>query len=314
MFRIAENGTHGVGWIATRDIAPDTPIFDEAAILTIPHAHIDNHVLVDQALSKLSESDREVVLTLYGRSPVEKLYMNGTPLKDFTTDFMGRHRNGMMAIFPKHARLNHSCRPNAASVLESDGISSVVAQRPICAGEEITISYLDNNLQECASRNQDLISKRLRNDTSTYANGCRCALCTGNRQEILESDGRRKQLRVYRDLLLRDRLSYSVLVDCISLMNDEGLYFALMGAPATLNMIELLGNSGGDEDSFNRRLFMPGTRVCLHKLKAKPELNGQTGVVVRALDAGRVGVQLDCSDLRLEPIAVKPGNLCRMRD
>ena len=62
---------------------------------------------------------------------------------------------------------------------------------------------------------------------------------------------------------------------------------------------------------------MPGhsnrrTRVSLHKLCAKPELNGCTGVVVAPLKAGRVGVRLDDKSIRSEPVAVRSENLSIM--
>ena len=65
-------------------------------------------------------------------------------LLDIKSDFYGTRRNGYLGIFLQCARLNHSCRPNVARAVGDDNVTSVVAQRNIHEGEEITISYLDD--------------------------------------------------------------------------------------------------------------------------------------------------------------------------
>ena len=74
---------------------------------------------------------------------------------------------------------------------------------------------------------------------------------------------------------------------------------ALIGVPAMLKLAELQGIAlpASDTDSGSNQInawaFKPGARVSLHKLCAKPKLNGCTGVVVvvAPLKAGRVGVR-----------------------
>ena len=90
---------------------------------------------------------------------------------------------------------------------------------------------------------------------------------------------------------------------------------ALIGVPATLKLVELQGIALPASDSGSNQIksiFKPGARVSLHKLCAKPELNGCTGVVVAPLKAGRVGVRLDDKSIRSEPVAVRSDNLSIM--
>ena len=40
---------------------------------------------------------------------------------------------------------NHSCEPNAATEGEENGLTAVYATRPIKAGEEVTITYIEDD-------------------------------------------------------------------------------------------------------------------------------------------------------------------------
>ncbi|ESR60738.1 Histone-lysine N-methyltransferase ATXR2 [Citrus sinensis] len=53
------------------------------------------------------------------------------------------------AFFPLQSCMNHSCCPNAKAFKreeDRDGQAVIIAQRPICKGEEVTISYIDEDL------------------------------------------------------------------------------------------------------------------------------------------------------------------------
>jgi SET domain len=330
MFRIStKNSTHGQCLIALQDIPADTPIFDEAPAFMIPLPSLDNPVKVQEWMDSLTQEDRALILALYGRDPAEKLYMNGMPVLDVKSGPLGRCRDGNLGIYVQCARLNHSCRPNAARAVGDEAVTSVVAQRNIRKGDEITISYLDDNFLDAVSRTNTLRSKIKAGDSISYADGCQCTLCTASPLVISESDTRRKDLAKLRDSLLRGRLTtLEKTMEMIQLMTAEGMYIALMGVPATLKLMELLQRTGAIQslpsisndnatlasDKLLFLVFVPGVRVCLHKLRAKPELNGCTGVVVTALNAqGRAGVKLDNVSLRSDAIAIRPDNLCVMR-
>ncbi|WOL17770.1 histone-lysine N-methyltransferase ATXR2 isoform X1 [Canna indica] len=53
------------------------------------------------------------------------------------------------AFYPLQSCMNHSCRPNAKAFKrdeDKDGEAVIIAVQPICKGEEITISYIDEDL------------------------------------------------------------------------------------------------------------------------------------------------------------------------
>lgn len=53
------------------------------------------------------------------------------------------------AFFPLQSCMNHSCRPNAKAFKreeDRDGQATIIALQPIAKGEEITISYIDEDL------------------------------------------------------------------------------------------------------------------------------------------------------------------------
>lgn len=66
---------------------------------------------------------------------------------------------------------NHSCDPNCSVHFLEDNRVFVVADKPIPAGEELTISYIDTE-QELVDRQDDL---------ATYAFTCTCARCEAER-------------------------------------------------------------------------------------------------------------------------------------
>lgn len=309
MFRIGENATHGHGWIALRNIAADTPILDEEAAIQVHSSQCTNSEVVDTALLRLSDSERESFLTLYGGSPVDKLHKNSMPLLGLDADWCDSKLSGMVGVCLKCARLNHSCRPTAARAIGEDGVVSVIAQKNIAAGEEITISYLDDNFLGAAARSRRLQSMIQAGDTC-FSNGCQCKLCCSDEAEKMESDARREKLASHRERLLDGKLSKESLISLMSLMAQEDLFMALIGVPAAMKLAQAVGIGKNQNPGES---ISPGNRVCVYKLRTKPELNGLVGIVVSSLNAstGRVGVQLD-SNTRTEPIAVKPDNLCLM--
>ena len=217
MFKVGANNTHGQGWIALRDIPSGTPIYDERARFQFPLTILDNPALVKKWFLKLSEEERASILALHGRNPLEKLHMNGMPLLDIKSDCYGTRRNGYLGIFLQCARLNHSCRPNVARAVGDDNVTSVVAQRNIHEGEEITISYLDDNFVDSTTRTSALQSKVVAGDL-TWADGCQCSLCKAPVHELEGSNARRKELANLRDSLMRRQLALSRAFDILQLM------------------------------------------------------------------------------------------------
>lgn len=82
------------------------------------------------------------------------------------------------ALFSIQSGFNHDCDPNAQPYKgERDvtGACVIVARKNIAAGEEITMSYLDDNSKSLAERNESL---------RDYGFACACARCEGERAAV----------------------------------------------------------------------------------------------------------------------------------
>lgn len=322
MFRIGKSNLHGVGWFATRDIRADTPIFDEQVSIRMPvdlSRDSGDPKLLQDYVSELPKDQQASFLALDGPDLLDKLWMNGCPLIDYDNDPLGIGPRKDLGIYLKCARLNHSCVPNACRASDEGNIMSVVAQKDIQVGEEITISYMDDNFAAAKDR-----EKQMRNKirVGRLWKGCRCSLCIGPNERKQVSDQRRIHLSALRAQLMRGAMSKMEFVTSfLPLMSLEGLPISLMGTAASMKMMALLGgidvtSPTSTQDSVNAYCFQKGVGVILHKLKAKPELNGKNGTVVYPLNTttGRVGILLDSPHASDNlPIAVKPENLCLLR-
>ncbi|KAK7335563.1 hypothetical protein VNO80_27472 [Phaseolus coccineus] len=74
------------------------------------------------------------------------------------------------AFFPLQSCMNHSCCPNAKAFKrdeDKDGQATIIAQRSICKGEEITISYVD----------EELPFEERQASLADYGFRCRCPKC-----------------------------------------------------------------------------------------------------------------------------------------
>jgi hypothetical protein len=312
MFRVGQSDKHGLGWIAAVNIACDTPILDEQVSIRFPFGITTSSAseLLDEAIAQLPRHHRDAFLDLHGKDPLEKLWLNCVQLIS-RNDPLGTGPRSAVGVYLQCARLNHSCLPNAVRASE-DNIMSVVAQKDIASGEEITISYLDDNFLTAIERNKQMCAKMHVGHTWE---GCQCELCTGPERMRLASDQRRCLLFSMRAQLLHGTLSlHSLYEDFLPLMAKEGLSTTLMGVPASMKVMELLGVdiAGSTTDELRAKFYTPGVKVILHKLRAKPELNGRTGTVMSGLnlETGRVGVLLDQA---AKLIAVKPENLSTMK-
>ncbi|KAH7069627.1 hypothetical protein BKA63DRAFT_535816 [Paraphoma chrysanthemicola] len=90
------------------------------------------------------------------------------------------------ALFPEIAMLNHDCRPNAAYFWDEQMMTHFVhAIREIHPGEEITITYIDNE------KDRKTRMKRLE---KSWGFKCSCSACTANPSLTAESDSRLYQI------------------------------------------------------------------------------------------------------------------------
>ena len=82
------------------------------------------------------------------------------------------------ALYPTIAQANHSCDPNAAVDHGQDAEGMLVASRPIEAGEQIMLSYIDE-AQDKAERREQL---------KDYGFECRCSKCMSELSDRGDSD------------------------------------------------------------------------------------------------------------------------------
>ena len=71
-------------------------------------------------------------------------------------------------MFPLVSGINHSCDPNCEVAYVEDNGVMIVARRPIAAGEELTISYVDPEMDD-EDRREEL--------EETYGFECACPKC-----------------------------------------------------------------------------------------------------------------------------------------
>ena len=72
------------------------------------------------------------------------------------------------AVFPLVSGINHSCDPNCEVAYVEDNGVMIVARRPVAAGEELTISYVDPEMDD-EDRREEL--------EETYGFECACPKC-----------------------------------------------------------------------------------------------------------------------------------------
>ncbi|KAI4591634.1 hypothetical protein KJ359_012751 [Pestalotiopsis sp. 9143b] len=96
-------------------------------------------------------------------------------------------------VFPEISRMNHDCRPNADYYFDPATLAQHIhASRPIAAGEEITISYID-----AVQTKQD----RLDRLDHSWHFPCSCSACTQNKHMTAASDARIQQIHEIRKQL-----------------------------------------------------------------------------------------------------------------
>ncbi|CAI6339158.1 unnamed protein product [Periconia digitata] len=186
----------GLGVFARTNLPAGTIILRETPILTIPPPIIKKGAgypmpaissAVRAEFRNLPSSSQSEILTLHHHA------FPGEPEKgEGWTDILGyifrtnAYNTGTnIGLFPRIARINHSCRPNAAYTWNArSGQRIVYASRAIEAGEEISDSYISLLLPRAERR------KRL----ARYGFECTCEACSLAGKKLKESDDRRMEI------------------------------------------------------------------------------------------------------------------------
>lgn len=211
MFRVSHAGAKGYGVFATRPIARGTRIMADRILLSIDNK--DTSVL--DAAAHLSPEERHRLLSLsmnhakkrslsylaaaaWGSFPSLAAISEGRDLLNifYNNNFSLSGASGKRAVFLTVARLNHSCVPNAQGNLNTALPGSqftIHALREIANGEEITISYLHDELA--------IRSTRQRRLQEGYGFECACGICS------IEDWGERHEQSQQRRLKIQETLA-----------------------------------------------------------------------------------------------------------
>lgn len=180
----------GKGLIATRDISPGTLILSDSPLITtdvIKSVETTERDLA-QALKALPKDSQRAYLSLHnnypGKNPLSNIVRsNGYPLGP------GSDVGG---VFANVSRINHSCRPNTKHTWNGSlQQQTVYAIRPVAAGQELTLSYLQGGTS--AQRQQEL--------QSYFGFTCTCELCSLPPAALAASDSRIQRAQELNDAI-----------------------------------------------------------------------------------------------------------------
>ncbi|KAL9527079.1 hypothetical protein SMMN14_09244 [Sphaerulina musiva] len=171
MYEVRETEFKGQGVFATQNISPGTVIVQEGRLMEVAKTgdEYTQHDLED-AFAVLLESERQSVLALSASSrpadePLLTQIMKSNAFGDGTSTW----------LHPTICRINHSCIPNATSHHDEcclGDVAQIIAEREICAGEEICISYNSQMHELCTAKERSVL---LRNQ---YGFNCYCPACS----------------------------------------------------------------------------------------------------------------------------------------
>lgn len=207
MFRVSQAGAKGFGVFATKPIARGTRIIADRILLSVDSR--DTSVL--GAAARLSPDDLQGLLSLSANDAKRQSlsYLATAAWGSFPSLGPVRQRRdllnifynnnfalsgrpgGRRAVFRTVARLNHSCVPNAQGNLNTalpGGQFTIHALREIADGEEITISYLHDELEVRPAR-----QKRLREG---YGFDCACEICSADNAGERHDQSHRRRLNI----------------------------------------------------------------------------------------------------------------------
>jgi hypothetical protein len=174
----------GFGLVTTRDVDLGERIMSESPVLTLRHGFRENEG--DFVLASLTDSERDEIFALHdcrASSPSEKTFMGL-----FQTNALPLGTNSKGGLFPRIARINHSCVPNLNFYYNDDlEKAEMYAIRSIKAGEELTFSYTGSPLDSTSQRQQYL--------RQAFAFDCTCDACSLSADLRDVSDTNRSRLK-----------------------------------------------------------------------------------------------------------------------
>ncbi|TQN74730.1 SET domain-containing protein 5 [Colletotrichum shisoi] len=187
-FEVREIPGKGLGAVATEAIrVGDVVLREHPALLQLaePAEALDRTQAIwvlEEGFVRLPRRDQQSIFDL-SRST------GGHVLEDIVrTNTFGATFNDVahLGLFPRVARINHACKPNAITRYSPRTLElEVVAYKDIQPGEEVSISYSMLNM----------LSDDRRRTLQEWGFNCTCALCGSPAADIAASDARRARLQ-----------------------------------------------------------------------------------------------------------------------
>jgi len=185
-FEIKPSPGKGNGVFATKAISPGSTILRDVPVMQINRQQSETAEQdVQQAFNRLSKANQRKLLDLHaaeanganaGKSKLYRIHKDNA---------FGEEESSFMV--PTISRINHACALTAtiaAAPGESAGLG-VVAEKPIAAGEEVSISYKEGLLQTLTSWQRKALLR------GSYGFRCSCRLCCLDSRQLLITDMRR---------------------------------------------------------------------------------------------------------------------------
>jgi hypothetical protein len=182
----------GIGVYATRAIEPGDTVLSEPATIHITPPEFrdgvayplgDIHTLLQSSFDALSPEKQTEVMSLHAHmAPAENA--NDTLMAIMRSN--AYTTGNSLGLFPKGARINHSCRPNTSQYWNAQlGRRIVYANRHIEQGEELSATYIPLLYgHEARQRRLD-----------QYGFKCTCEACALEQDVRQASDNRRQDLQ-----------------------------------------------------------------------------------------------------------------------
>ncbi|KAF2650783.1 SET domain-containing protein [Lophiostoma macrostomum CBS 122681] len=195
VYTVRSSPGKGFGVFAAVALEPGSIIMRETPVIKITppplhegfgHAMREVGVLVREVFETLPKDSQAEIMSLHAYSTTTEQerpdYDELVPIFRCNAYYSGNE----IGLFPKIARINHSCRPNTSYFWNEQLNRRIVyATRPIGVGEEIFVSYIP--LLQTSTERQ----KRL----DQYGFKCTCAACAADTHSQKSSDRRRVEIR-----------------------------------------------------------------------------------------------------------------------
>lgn len=192
----------GLGAFATTTIPRGTIIISERALLIWP-----SKITIEEARQLISQLTPSAKKAFYSLANIADPSLNLDPIfgiratNGFNVELPSMPSKLVPAtltpspspssasfIFPRIARINHSCAPNADHAMDWSGLKmQVYATTEIPSGQEICIEYQPGLVQKTREERRQALKR-------DFGFDCHCPICAQEGEALAKSDGRRREI------------------------------------------------------------------------------------------------------------------------